>query len=223
MLNYYNLVNKFWKSDKNSSKLANLTVISISGGIRDKLVKSDSALLPSINSSANINLITTSISDVWLSTDHLCIVWCRQLIIKLTKLLFDLIDPKTQTVISDSEKRTQIIHYHLFNRNRGPTLNQFVPEKINVPKKGNWISNDSRYFAFRKNKVATFCAIFKKSLILMFVSILLPQIVEITYILIPLVPNMVLVLLTNNIIRNDWLFGCNAVLAKVNGTQKKVW
>lgn len=168
MLNYYNLINKFWQSDNNLPKLSNLTVISIGGGIRDKLVKSESALLPMIESSSNVNLITTSISDVWLSTDHLCIVWCRQLIIKLSKLLFELIDPKTRTVINDSKIRSKIIHFHLFNRNRGQTLNQIVPEKINIPKKGNWLSNESRYFVFRKNKVQFFSKKKKKKVFVSF-------------------------------------------------------
>ena len=30
------------------------------------------------HSSANISVLTNSIPSVWVATDHLCIVWCKQ-------------------------------------------------------------------------------------------------------------------------------------------------
>uniref|UniRef100_T1JYQ1 GPI inositol-deacylase n=1 Tax=Tetranychus urticae TaxID=32264 RepID=T1JYQ1_TETUR len=200
MLNYYHNVLSYWKSNRNSSQLNHLTIISLGGGFDDKLVKSDLIQLPDLlPSSGDINLLTTAVSDVWLSTDHQCIIWCRQLIVKLAKLIFDLADSKSHKIISDPKRRTQIISYHLLNRNRGPSSNVIIPLKTKLPRKGIWISFDHRYFIFRRNKI-----------------------IDATFLLFPLVPKTNVILLTSNVMRSDWVYGCNATVINVNGTSTQL-
>jgi GPI inositol-deacylase len=139
MVNYYQNVISYWSHNRNSPHLKHLSIISIGGGFGDKLVKSELTQLPDLSPTmGDINLITTAISDVWMSTDHQCIVWCRQLIVKLAKLIFELGDSKIHKVISDTNRRNRIISYHLVNRNRGPSNNQVVPVKMKLSPKGDW-------------------------------------------------------------------------------------
>lgn len=151
---YYDKINSFWSKHRNSSHLKHLSIISIGGGFNDKLVKSELTSFDDLNSDlGDAHLVATSINDLWLSTDHLSIVWCRQLILKLTSLIFDLIDDKMGRVTTNSKHRAQIISYHLMNRNRGVTKNQVVPYRIVFPKKGIWITYEDRYFTFQRSKV----------------------------------------------------------------------
>ena len=43
-------------------------------------------------------------------------MWCRQLVIKLNQLIFDLIDPNEQVFFNSTITRQQIVDYHLTNR-----------------------------------------------------------------------------------------------------------
>lgn len=152
---YYHKTNHFWKSNRKSSDLSHLTIISIGGGFHDKLVKSELTqfedLAPILG---DTHLVTTSIPDVWLSTDHQCIVWCRQLVLKLTKFLFEIIDTKKKRVEPDIRRRIHLINHHLLNRNRGSSGNQVIPTHIEFPERGSWVSHDERFFAFRRVKVS---------------------------------------------------------------------
>ena len=42
-------------------------------------------------SEADVNVITTDAAGIWVSTDHRCIVWCKQLVMALKRALFDVI------------------------------------------------------------------------------------------------------------------------------------
>ncbi|XP_053209842.1 GPI inositol-deacylase-like isoform X2 [Panonychus citri] len=194
MLNYYHNVISYWKDHRNTSQLQHLTIISIGGGFDDKLVKSELTRLPDLlPASGDINLLTTAISDVWVSTDHQCIVWCRQLIVKLAKLIFELADSKAHRIITDSKRRSQIISYHLLNRNRGSSSSIIAPSRIKLPSKGTWISFDQRYFIFKRNKI-----------------------IDAIYLLFPLITKTNVILLTSNVMRSDWVYACNAT--NNNGT-----
>lgn len=41
--------------------------------------------------------------------------------------------------------------------------------------------------------------------------------------MVPLVPKTNVVLVTNNVLRSDWLFACNATLSNIDGVTRKIW
>jgi glycosylphosphatidylinositol deacylase len=84
---FYDTVNAFWNNTSSAASLSHLTFVSIGGGERDILVRSG---LTS-SSHADVNVISTDASGIWVSADHLCIVWCKQLVLALNRALFDVI------------------------------------------------------------------------------------------------------------------------------------
>lgn len=91
-------------------KSADVTIISIGGGPRDSLVTA----AQTIDSRADMNLLSNSIPDVWRSTDHLCILWCKQLVLSIVRALFDCVDIKARPpmITSDSEQKLRALSYH---------------------------------------------------------------------------------------------------------------
>lgn len=94
----------------NELKLAGVTSISIGGGPRDHLVTAEQT----IDSSADMNLLSNSIPDVWRSTDHLCILWCKQLVLSIVRALFDSVDisARPPMIASDPVDRMRALSYH---------------------------------------------------------------------------------------------------------------
>lgn len=75
--------------------LNDVAVLSIAGSFRDTLIPSELAYMQEFETNHSVSLLTSSITGVWLETDHECILWCRQLTQALSSLLFQLVDPRT--------------------------------------------------------------------------------------------------------------------------------
>lgn len=78
------------KSEEPPKSLDDKLLISIGGGNRDLLVHA--GLIYSKFS--DINIMTSAIPNVWLSTDHLASVWCHQLVLTINRFLFSIIQPQ---------------------------------------------------------------------------------------------------------------------------------
>ncbi|RWS27273.1 GPI inositol-deacylase-like protein [Leptotrombidium deliense] len=152
---FYEKVNNQWSIIRSQPQLSHLTVVSINGGFNDKLVRSELTQLPvPLIQNGDITLGTSLIPDVWVSTDHLCIVWCRQLIIKLMRLLYDLIEKDSNHVTNDLELRKKVIEYHLIKRTREKTYpTSLVPEKSVIPAAADNMHQTFRFHIFQKQKV----------------------------------------------------------------------
>jgi hypothetical protein len=58
---------------------------------RDHLVRSDLCSLKGLtDSNRSIDVLTSAVPHVWTSTDHRCIVWCRQLVLTTTRALLEI-------------------------------------------------------------------------------------------------------------------------------------
>uniref|UniRef100_A0ABD2VTV1 GPI inositol-deacylase n=1 Tax=Trichogramma kaykai TaxID=54128 RepID=A0ABD2VTV1_9HYME len=129
-LNYYQSIISNIKDLKNNGT----TVISIGGGPRDILVPSSQT----IDEHADINALTTSIPGVWRSTDHLCILWCKQLILNIVRSLFDCVDTsqKPPAITDNIETRLKAFKWHFvqeLKKNIGPE--QIMQKKLNYQMK----------------------------------------------------------------------------------------
>lgn len=91
-------------------KDAGVKVVSIGGGPRDILVTGAQTFDPT----ADINVLSTSIPTVWKSTDHLSILWCKQLVFVIVRSLFDSVDylEKPPKITSNSTLKMQALSYH---------------------------------------------------------------------------------------------------------------
>ncbi|VDN01976.1 unnamed protein product [Thelazia callipaeda] len=81
MKNAYNKMHDIWEERK---ELANLLVLSLSGGLKDHLVPEHLTLDIGIR-----HVSTTAVDGMELETDHLCIVWCNQLVRYISRLLIE--------------------------------------------------------------------------------------------------------------------------------------
>lgn len=120
LCNFYNRVNKYWHSEAHSTRsnatLRNVTVVSVSGGFRDLQVRSSTTALHNyMPQSQAISVVSTSIPRVWVSVDHSCLCWCKQLVLVINRALFDMIDPSTGQISLSKEQRQSIFHHHFIH------------------------------------------------------------------------------------------------------------
>ena len=120
MHNYYFQLDNFWgQSDCNNSvfkTLKHILIVSVGGGSRDMQVCSDlTPLSSSVFENQSLSVITTAIPKVYLSTDHRCIVWCKQLVLSITRALIDMVDKKEFQVAKNESSRLEVLKYHLIS------------------------------------------------------------------------------------------------------------
>lgn len=73
---------------------------------RDHLVRSDLTSLKGLtDESRSIDVLTSAVPYVWASTDHRCIVWCRQLVLATTRALLEI----TQNKKNDPQSTMKVI------------------------------------------------------------------------------------------------------------------
>ncbi|KAI3356564.1 hypothetical protein L3Q82_017762, partial [Scortum barcoo] len=108
---FYSAVRKKWVNQAN--KLRNVTVLSVGGGYRDYQVRSGLTSLPCPFGDPNkLSLVATAVPRTWVSTDHLSIVWCKELVLATVRAFFDLINPETRQFIENPEKKMAVLNHH---------------------------------------------------------------------------------------------------------------
>ncbi|XP_069554854.1 GPI inositol-deacylase [Brachyistius frenatus] len=111
LLDFYSAVRQKWVNQ--ARKLRNVTVLSVGGGYRDYQVRSGLTSLPCPPGDPNkISLVATAVPRTWVSTDHLSIVWCKELVLATVRAFFDLIDPETRQFTGNPEKKMAVLNHH---------------------------------------------------------------------------------------------------------------
>ncbi|SCZ99080.1 BZ3500_MvSof-1268-A1-R1_Chr7-1g09385 [Microbotryum saponariae] len=93
---------------RGEAELSNLVLVSISGGISDTTVASESASLTSImplNDSHGFTVFTTAIPGVQTPIDHLAMLWCRQLVETVATALLAIVDVRSPLGVLPREAR----------------------------------------------------------------------------------------------------------------------
>lgn len=115
LLDFYAALRQKWVTQ--ADKLRNVTVLSVGGGYRDYQVRSGLTSLPAPPGDPNkLSLVVTAVPRTWVSTDHLSIVWCKELVLATVRAFFDLIDAETRQFTGDPERRLAVLRHH-FIRN----------------------------------------------------------------------------------------------------------
>ncbi|KAJ0070485.1 hypothetical protein NL108_011683 [Boleophthalmus pectinirostris] len=118
LLNFYQAVRQKWL---NSERLRNVTVLSVGGGYRDFQVRSGLTSLPcSSDDPHKISLVVTAVPRTWVSTDHLSIVWCKELVLATVRAFFDLLDPATRQFTEDPERKMTVLNHHFIRHPVSP-------------------------------------------------------------------------------------------------------
>uniref|UniRef100_W5LQX8 GPI inositol-deacylase n=1 Tax=Astyanax mexicanus TaxID=7994 RepID=W5LQX8_ASTMX len=118
ILEFYSSVRQRWSTA--SEDLQNVSVLSVGGGYRDYQVRSGLATLSCpANDHNKLSVVVTAVPRTWVSTDHLSIVWCKELVLATVRAFFDLIEPETQQFTGDVKKRMSVLNHHFI---RHPVL-----------------------------------------------------------------------------------------------------
>ncbi|MEQ2278628.1 hypothetical protein AMECASPLE_000868 [Ameca splendens] len=111
LLDFYDAVRQKWVYQAN--KLRNVTVLSVGGGYRDYQVRSGLTSLPCCPGDPNkLSLVVTAVPRTWVSTDHLSIVWCKELVLATVRAFFDLIDAETRQFTDSPERKLTVLNHH---------------------------------------------------------------------------------------------------------------
>jgi glycosylphosphatidylinositol deacylase len=194
---FYDLVDTHWKANRTKTgSLKDVTFISVGGGERDVQVRSSLTHSPH----ADVNVISTASPGTWVSTDHRCIAWCKQLVLALNRALFDSVDRAKNDITGDADHRRQVFRYHMLDRSRGKRfkkpLSATAPKKQTFDKDGFWSDSLKRQFVFERKKVAVD-------------SHVLIRVIDDA-------KHQDVVIDTLNIYADSWLFGCKATTVYKN-------
>ncbi|KAJ3411662.1 GPI inositol deacylase [Chytridiales sp. JEL 0842] len=114
MVDLFTRMNLYWsrrlKGEENTeNNLKDVMLLSISGGNRDSLIDSGLAVIEDIiPKDHGFSVSSTGVPSVWASADHRCILWCNQLVILLSKLLYSIVDSSVASRTLPLTKRLEI-------------------------------------------------------------------------------------------------------------------
>ncbi|EZA56408.1 hypothetical protein DMN91_009837 [Ooceraea biroi] len=133
-------------------KDAGVKVVSIGGGPRDILVTA----AQTYDRTADINVLSTSVPAVWKSTDHLSILWCKQLVFPIVRSLFDSVEysKKPPRITSDPDVKMQSLSYHFQQHNSGKRLYHHK-EKIQFEADSEWVNITDQQYVWHNNKIGS--------------------------------------------------------------------
>uniref|UniRef100_A0A1Y1N8T0 GPI inositol-deacylase n=1 Tax=Photinus pyralis TaxID=7054 RepID=A0A1Y1N8T0_PHOPY len=107
MLDYYHRI-------RTVNKAVNSTIVSLSGGYNDYLI---TPFITTARYLDSLHVFSPSVPLVWLPMDHLCILWCKQLVLVIARGLFDAVDFNTKQMSHDPEFLRAVFYHHLVNNN----------------------------------------------------------------------------------------------------------
>uniref|UniRef100_A0A8C6XA32 GPI inositol-deacylase n=1 Tax=Naja naja TaxID=35670 RepID=A0A8C6XA32_NAJNA len=111
LADFYSTVNHNWI--QKAQEIKNLTTLSVAGGFRDYQVRSGLAFLPSSSSqNCALSVVSSAVPRVWASTDHLSIVWCKELNLATVRAFFDLIDDNTKQITENPQRKNLVLNHH---------------------------------------------------------------------------------------------------------------
>ncbi|XP_044287966.1 GPI inositol-deacylase isoform X2 [Varanus komodoensis] len=159
LTDFYTAVNHNWI--QKAQEIRNLTTLSVAGGFRDYQVRSGLAFLPKLDhQSSALSVVSSAVPRVWASTDHLSVVWCKELILATVRAFLDLIDENTKQITEDPHKRMLILNHH-FLRHPAKLFEDISESVIELTGSLTWIQikapkwsytvhneSDGKYFTF---------------------------------------------------------------------------
>ncbi|GFR93937.1 GPI inositol-deacylase-like [Elysia marginata] len=151
---YYKLVNNYWKSEEGQAALQHVTVVSTGGGHRDIQVRYALTRLDEIVAANRaVSASTTAVPKSWVSTDHKCSVWCRQMVLLTQRALFDIVDPSTNQISKDADLRMKVFKHHFLSNNALPNYLTHANDTIKLDPKAQWEIKDERSWTFMSRKI----------------------------------------------------------------------
>ncbi|GFO02308.1 GPI inositol-deacylase-like [Plakobranchus ocellatus] len=152
---YYERVNEYWRSATGQANLRHVTVVSTGGGHRDAQVRYALTRLDGIVAEDRaVSASTTAVPKSWVSTDHRCAVWCRQMVLLTQRALFDIVDSSTKQISQDADLRMKVFQHHFLSYNALPSYLTHANSTIKLDPKAQWEVKSERSWTFMSRKIA---------------------------------------------------------------------
>ncbi|XP_055428967.1 GPI inositol-deacylase isoform X4 [Bubalus kerabau] len=155
---FYMTVNNYWILN---ARQINLTTLSVAGGFRDYQVRSGLTFLPQLSHHTSaLSVVSSAVPKTWVSTDHLSIVWCKQLQLTTVRAFFDLIDADTKQITQNPKKKLSVLNHHFIRHpakhfEENPSIisdltgtSMWVPVKVSKWTYVAYNESDKIYFTF---------------------------------------------------------------------------
>ncbi|XP_065786983.1 GPI inositol-deacylase isoform X2 [Muntiacus reevesi] len=155
---FYMTVNNYWILN---ARQINLTTLSVAGGFRDYQVRSGLTFLPKLSHHTSaLSVVSSAVPKTWVSTDHLSIVWCKQLQLTTIRAFFDLIDADTKQITQNPKKKLSVLNHHFIRHpakhfEENPAIisdltgtSMWVPVKVSKWTYVAYNESDKIYFTF---------------------------------------------------------------------------
>uniref|UniRef100_A0A2P2I3Q9 GPI inositol-deacylase n=1 Tax=Hirondellea gigas TaxID=1518452 RepID=A0A2P2I3Q9_9CRUS len=201
MHDFYNKVNSYWALERvDEGAVSNVAVVSVGGGRNDVQVSPLGIASPF----SHVTSLTTAVPGCYATTDHLSIVWCKQLVLALVRGLFDSLDKRTNAIHNSTSRITAIFDYHLITRHSGKQyVSSRYKRQLKLPgSAAQWTENNKRQFEYQQ-----------------------PARSKNTYLMVPLtgLPKSKYYSATvraRGLDENEWIFACTAAVTAESGDTK---
>lgn len=154
LVNFYKKVNHYW-AENSDTVLANVTIVSTGGGERDYQVPTWSTSLSNIaNDDVSISAATTAVPFAWVSTDHLCAVWCRQIVLITNRALFDLVDRTTNQISNNLDFKKRVLQTHFLEHPGKTRPMRSWKTSIDIDPEAPWILQEKSSWNYHQKQVS---------------------------------------------------------------------
>ncbi|KFM72364.1 GPI inositol-deacylase, partial [Stegodyphus mimosarum] len=77
----------------------------------------------------DVHCLTPAIPGVWVSTDHLAIVWCKQLVLTICRSFYDFYNERNKRINVSESETEMILGHHYVSRYAGTHISQvpYIP------------------------------------------------------------------------------------------------
>ncbi|OQR71942.1 GPI inositol-deacylase-like [Tropilaelaps mercedesae] len=174
---FYERINQVW------SQVGHVLppVLSIMGGERDLQVRANLGGSPQ-----NLRVLSESVPQCWASSDHLCVVWCKQLQLALSRALLDIVH--NGSIIEDRDRIIRVLNYHFVRKfafhNSLQTLPR-LPRSVDFAQGREWQEMFEGSWRYMRKKVITGISL-----------------------VVPVYKELSVTLVAYGLENDDWLFGC---------------
>nr|XP_022917205.1 GPI inositol-deacylase [Onthophagus taurus] len=142
VFDYY--AHRFYSKIASSDDTLSSLVVSVYGGHNDFMVS------PNLAKSSGVSAVVTHVPKTWLSTDHLCILWCKQLILVINKALFESVDYETKQLSTDKNYVRNVFENNLLTNSGIKTKFRDRYEiKATIDTNGEWIEYLPRQYSIK--------------------------------------------------------------------------
>lgn len=105
----YKDITSFWQRESQNGSLKEVALLSVAGGNLDAIVASDTSSVHGIiPPSHGFSVYSTGIPQVWTGADHMAILWCNQLVQRVSTAIIKMVQPKVPYTTKPLHSRVNI-------------------------------------------------------------------------------------------------------------------